>query len=134
MNWTGPKIWATITHDHELKISKNMSQIHELNWTERKWSAISFIFSHLCTTHACARTYVFEQISWIYEFYLYSFVFLIGFFDGNQLKKEEKFTKLNIVESFAPPWFSWSPRAQSAVDIFINVGMIQGAYCFVANF
>ena len=49
MNWTGPKIWATITHDHELKISKNMSQIHELNWTERKWSAISFIFSHLCT-------------------------------------------------------------------------------------
>ena len=50
------------------------------------------------------------------------------------VKKEEKFTKLNIVESFAPPWFSWSPRAQSAVDIFINVGMIQGAYCFVANF
>ena len=34
MNWTGPKIWATITHNHELKISKNMSQIHELNWTE----------------------------------------------------------------------------------------------------
>ena len=58
MNWTRLKIWATITHDHELKISKNMSQIHELNWTERKWSAISFIFSHLCTTHACARTYV----------------------------------------------------------------------------
>ena len=51
MNWTGPKIWATITHDHELKISKNMSQIHELNWTERKWSAISFIFSHLWTKH-----------------------------------------------------------------------------------
>ena len=47
MNWTKPKIWATITHNHELKISKNMSQIHELNWTERKWSAISFIFSHL---------------------------------------------------------------------------------------
>ena len=85
-------------------------------------------------TRARVLTYVFEQISWIYEFYLYSFVFLIGFFDGNQLKKEEKFTKLNIVESFAPPWFSWSPSAQSAVDIFINVGMIQGAYCFVANF
>ena len=50
------------------------------------------------------------------------------------VKKEEKFTKLNIVESFAPPWFRWSPSAQSAVDIFINVGMIQGAYCFVANF
>ena len=48
MNWTRPKIWATITHVRELKISQNMSQIHELNWTERKWSAISFIFSHLC--------------------------------------------------------------------------------------
>ena len=50
LKWTelGSKIWATITHDHELKISKNMSQIHELNWTELKWSPISFIFSHLC--------------------------------------------------------------------------------------
>ena len=34
MNWTRPKIWATITHVRELKISQNMSQIHELNWTE----------------------------------------------------------------------------------------------------
>ena len=51
LKWTelGQKIWATITHDHELKICKNMSQIHELNWTERRWSAISFIISYLWT-------------------------------------------------------------------------------------
>ena len=60
MNWTKPKIWATITHNHELKISKNMSQIHELNWTERKWSAISFIFSHL----------------WIFSIIHFYFIFL----------------------------------------------------------
>ena len=48
MNVNEAKLWATFTHVRELKISKNMSQIHELNWTERKWTAFSFIFFHLC--------------------------------------------------------------------------------------
>ena len=52
MNWTGPKIWATITHDHELKISKNISQIHELNWTEMIGDLVHF-FPSLSLCNAC---------------------------------------------------------------------------------
>ena len=39
-----------LSHDHSRSFQgiKNMSQIHELNWTEREWTAFSFIFFHLC--------------------------------------------------------------------------------------
>ena len=45
MNWTWPKIWAIITHVCELKISQNMSQIHELNWTEMIGNLVYFFLS-----------------------------------------------------------------------------------------
>ena len=39
-----------LSHDHSRSFQgiKNMSQIHEQNWTEREWTAFSFIFFHLC--------------------------------------------------------------------------------------
>ena len=61
-----------LSHDHSRSFQgiKNMSQIHELNWTEREWTPFSFIFFHLCNCHILP----FFIISHVFEKHIFSMI------------------------------------------------------------